>query len=181
MQNTLKVTDALELRPHKLEDAELLFNLVDKNRAYLRQWLPWLDGTLSPDDSRKFIEGCIAEAEKGAGLEFAIWKDNELVGCVGFHKMGNKERIADIGYWLSEDIQGQGIMTEAVKALINYGFKELNLNKIQIGCAVGNDKSCSIPHRLQFKHEGTFRDGEWLYDHYVDINYFGMLKREWKG
>ena len=84
-----------------------------------------------------------------------------------------------IGYWLGEEFQGKGIMTAASRILIHYAFDEFQLNRVEIRCAVGNTRSRAIPERLGFIQEGMIGDGEWLYDHYVDLIVYRMLAREW--
>jgi len=65
--------------------------------------------------------------------------------------------------------------------MVNLGFREFGLNRIEIRCATGNHRSCAIPKRLGFTREGVLRDAEWLYDHFLDLAVYGMLEREWKG
>lgn len=71
-------------------------------------------------------------------------------------------------------------MTKACKACIDYAFNELKLHRLEIRCAVENERSRAIPERLGFTNEGTIREAEWLYDHFVDHVVYGMLEREWK-
>jgi ribosomal-protein-serine acetyltransferase len=85
----------------------------------------------------------------------------------------------EIGYWLAAPFQGRGIMTRACRAMVAYAFDTLRLQKVVIRCALGNTRSCAIPQRLGFKHEGIARQAEWLYDHFVDLNLFGMLASNW--
>lgn len=89
-------------------------------------------------------------------------------------------RNAMIGYWIAGDYQGKGIMTRACTALISYAFETLRLHRIDIRCATGNAKSCAIPRRLGFSYEGILREAKWLYDHFVDLNVYSMLDREWR-
>ncbi len=63
--------------------------------------------------------------------------------------------------------------------LTNYAFRQLNMNKVEIRAASGNRKSQRVPMKLGFTNEGTIRQAEWLYDHYVDHVVFGMLASEW--
>jgi ribosomal-protein-serine acetyltransferase len=70
-------------------------------------------------------------------------------------------------------------MTKACRFLVDYAFAELKLNRVEIRCATGNHKSRAIPERLGFKLEGTVRQAEWLYDHFVDHALYGMLASEW--
>ena len=104
----------------------------------------------------------------------------QWVGSVGFHYWDKKNRKDTIGYWLAEGFQGKGIMTDAVKALMKYGFETMNLNRIEILCAVENNKSRAIPERLGFKNEGISRENEWLYDHFIDAVAYSLLASEWK-
>ena len=63
--------------------------------------------------------------------------------------------------------------------MITYAFDVYGLNKVEIHCATENRRSCAIPERLGFKQEGVLRQGEWLYDHFVDLAVYGLLASEW--
>lgn len=167
-----------ELRTLETTDADELFALVDANRAYLREWLPWVDGTRGPSDSREFIEATQAQAAANRGFQAGIFHDGRLAGLVGFHPLDWTNRRATIGYWLAADAQGHGLMTRAVEAVVTHAFEIWGMNKVEIRAAVGNHKSRAIPQRLGFVEEGVLRDAEWLYDHYVDLVSYGQLARE---
>lgn len=180
MNFVIPVRENLELRFRTEADAEACFLLVDKNRNYLRQWLPWVDATITVDDTRAYIQSCISNSEKEESFDFGVWYDSQWIGSIGFHYWDKKNRKDTIGYWLAEDFQGKGIMTDAVKALIKYGFEQMNLNRIEILCAVQNMKSRAIPERLGFTNEGVCRQNEWLYDHFIDAVAYSLLASEWK-
>ena len=179
MNFTIPVRKGLELRRRVEADAEAVFQIIDKNRKHLKQWLPWLDDSKTVEDLRQYIQNDITEFKKKEGCDFGIWYEGQWIGGIGFSSFGTKNRKTSIGYWLSEDFQGKGIMTDSVRALVNYGFEQLNLNRIVIRCAVENTKSRAIPIRLGFKEEGVLRQSEWLYDHFVDLVVYGLLKDEW--
>lgn len=174
----INVNENLILRTFKLEDADRLFYLVDSSRLQLREWLPWVDNTKSPDDSRKFIETVIEEFKNGKTIELGIFYKEELVGVVATHAINKSNRHTSLGYWLATEYNGKGIMTESVKALLNYLFTEKNLHRIVIKAATGNNRSRAIPEKLGFKAEGVERDGEWLYDHFVDLQVYSLLEEE---
>ncbi|MGE7673767.1 GNAT family N-acetyltransferase [Lysinibacillus sp. NPDC094403] len=176
----ITINSELSLRTIELEDANAVFALTDTSRVYLREWLPWLDFTKEVADTTAYIEGCIKGYEAKSSLSLVIIFRNEIVGIAGFNTINHSNKIAAIGYWLSEGAQGHGIMTKTVQALLQYAFEDLQLNKIEIRAAVGNAKSRAIPERLGFTKEGTIRAAEWLYDHYVDHVAYGMLASEWK-
>jgi len=71
-------------------------------------------------------------------------------------------------------------VTNSMKALIDFAFNYLKLNRIEVRVAVGNIRSRTIPKVLGFHEEGRLRDAEWLYDHYVDQVVYGLTATEWK-
>lgn len=168
--------DKIKLRFLKLKNAQALYSLVEKNRNYLRQWLQWLDETKSVEDTKKFIINTQKKFTSGEAVYFGIWYKNKLVGTIGFIYIHQINRKASIGYWLDQKHQGLGIITTACKLLIDYGFEQRNLNRVEISCAAENKKSCNVAERLGFKQEGYFRKSQWLYDHFVDHKFFALLK-----
>jgi ribosomal-protein-serine acetyltransferase len=163
------------------QDAEELFSLTDSNRAYLREWLPWVDFTKDVEDTKSFIEMTMKQFASNNGFQTGIWYKGQLAGVIGFHNLDWSNRKTSIGYWLGEQFQGHGLMTKACIAYLNHAFTELNLNRVEIRCAVENKKSRAIPERLGFKNEGIVRESEWLYDHFVDHVVYGMLSKDWQG
>ncbi|MBA2871009.1 RimJ/RimL family protein N-acetyltransferase [Anoxybacillus calidus] len=92
--------------------------------------------------------------------------------------IGQTARQASVNY-ITEEAQGKGIVTKSVKAILDYVFRELGLNRVEIRCGVHNKKSRAIPERLGFVQEGIIRDGEWLYDHFHDLVVYSMLAKDW--
>jgi ribosomal-protein-serine acetyltransferase len=184
----LSVGDRYQLRLLQHQDAAELFALTDANRAYLRRWLPWLDAIEHIDDTQKFIGSTKQQFAEGIGLAAAIrdlgGEEDRLlnpvmVGLIGFNRIETQNRIAYIGYWLAAAYQGRGIMTAACRSLIDYAFGTMDLNRIVITCASENKSSRAIPQRLGFRHEGTARDAEWLYDRFINHEIYALLQREW--
>lgn len=162
------------------EHAEELFALSDGNRTLLRRWLPWLDNCRTPADTRAYIKTALAQFTEGKGFNAGIWVDQRLVGVIGHHSIDWPNRITTLGYWLTEPYQGRGIMTAACRTVIGHAFDTLKLNKVVIKCATDNIRSRAVPQRLGFVHEGRLRDAAWLYDHFIDLEVYGCLQREWK-
>jgi ribosomal-protein-serine acetyltransferase len=175
-----RLNDRLSLRQLALNDTEELFAVVDRNRAYLRRWLPWLDRTHSPADTRAFLEGALRQSDNNQSFQAAILCGERMAGVIGYHRIDWTNRHTSLGYWLAEEFQGHGFMTASCRALVDHAFAALNLNRITIACATGNTRSRAIPQRLGFVHEGTLRDAEWLYDQYIDHEVYSQLQREWQ-
>ena len=160
---------------------EELYELIDSNREHLRQWLLWVDKRQSPKDLEPIIPIWIRNYADNNGFDAGIRYRGDLVGMIGLHYIDWKTKSTSIGYLLSEDAQGKGIITRAVSSLLNYLFEAMELNRVEIQCAVNNSKSIGIPERLGFTKEGITRDGQWLYDHYEDIVTYSLLKKDWMG
>jgi ribosomal-protein-serine acetyltransferase len=175
-----RIAPGISMETLEEEDSEPLFAVVDANRAYLRRWLPWLDGNQSPSDTLAFIQSVRRDASNYSGFATAIRVDQQIAGVAGFHAMDWNNRTVSMGYWLAESYQGRGIMTRSSRALIDLAFAALNLNRITIACAVENTRSRAIPERLGLKHEGVLRDAEWLYTRFVDHAIYSLLQREWQ-
>jgi ribosomal-protein-serine acetyltransferase len=160
--------------------AEELFHLTQVNREHLREWLPWVDGVSTVEDTRAFIQTAQKQFCENGAFQNVILLRGQAVGAIGFHRIDLANRSVSIGYWLDKEHQGQGIMTASCRACISHAFTELKLNRVEIRCAVENRKSRAIPERLGFRFEGTLREAQWLYDHFVDHALYGLLAREWR-
>jgi ribosomal-protein-serine acetyltransferase len=174
------VTEELQLRVLEVRHADEIFAVVDRNRAHLRRWLPWVDGDRSPEDSRKFCEKAIGQYAANDGFHAGMWAKGNFIGVIGFHRIDWANRKTTLGYWLDKSAEGRGWMTASCRAMVDHALLELNLNRVEIRCATQNPKSLAIPRRLGFSLEGTVRQAEWLYDHFVDHEIYGMLKEQWE-
>jgi ribosomal-protein-serine acetyltransferase len=175
----LPVDESLELRQIAEDDAVELTALIDRNRKHLRQWLPWLDRNIDIEDTARFIGRSLEQALDNNGLTFGIVFRNSLAGVIGQIYVDSAGNETELGYWLDARHQGRGIVTRAAACLVDYAFEEQNCERVIMHCAVGNTKSRAIPERLGFVKEGILPDAEWLYDHYVDLVVYSVLKAAW--
>jgi len=173
------VAPGLELRQFQLADAALLFSVVDRDRARLREWLPWVDRTHSPADIRLFIEASLEQWNTGHGPNSGVWLDGALIGALGCHRFDLDNRNCSIGYWIEAGHQGQGIITRCAAALIDYLFSEAALHRVEIRCGTGNHRSCAVPQRLGFTREGVLNEAEWVNTRWIDLVVWSMLHRNW--
>ena len=175
-----EIQDGVYLRLLEERHAPLAFAAVDRDRTYLREWLPWVDLTTEVGYTANFIKISLEQFACNDGLSAGIWRGDEFIGGIGTHRIDWLNRRVEIGYWLASRFQGRGIITAACRVLIDHAFDEWKLNRVEIHCATGNEKSCAIPKRLGFVFEGVLREAQLLNGEYVDINIYGMLCREWK-
>ncbi len=174
----LNIAEHTILKPLSLDDASHMFRLIDEERDYLRQWLPFVDMTQAEQHTQDYIE--LSLGMEGAP-QFAIYAQERFVGLVGFKDNDADNRKIEIGYWLSMAAQGQGIVTSAVDALLGFAFNTMAFNRVQIKVAVNNHKSRKIPEKLGFSLEGIEREGELLVDHiFTDLAIYSLLKSEYQ-
>jgi len=98
-----------------------------------------------------------------------------IAGCAGFALIEPPARVGVVGYWLAEEHEGRGLVTRAVSALIDHGFSELNLHRVEIRAATNNARSRAVPERLGFTQEGVLREADVVGDEYVDLVVYGLL------
>ena len=158
--------------------AEELFELTDRNREFLQQWLPWLDRIKAASDTKDFIEAQLLRFQQGEALHVTIFYRQKIAGVVGYNEIDRDNNIGHLGYWLASEYNSKGIMTKSVRELIEIGFDYYKLNRIDIRCAEGNSRSRAIPERLGFKNEGVIRQAEKLTNRYVDHVVYGLLKED---
>ncbi len=148
--------------------ADELFVLIDNDREFLKQWLPWLDTAKRPADTREFLLLELAKFHTFEALHETIFYKDKIAGVLSYNKIDRENRVGHIGYWLGEAFNGKGIMTLAVRDLISLGFERYSLQKVDIRCAPKNFPSRAIPERLGFRNDRIIANAENLYGSYVD-------------
>ena len=144
-------------------DAEELFMLVDENRAYLRKWLPWLDYNKTVDDTREFIKTSLRDYAEQRSMIHVVEDEGRICGVCGFNSINRTIKAGFIGYWVSQQSHGKGLISKACGYLETLGFDGLGLNKIEIHIAQENAPSRAVAERLNYQNTGIILDAEWLY------------------
>jgi len=119
--------------------------------------------------------------ELGRGVTLAVTRRDEpdrLLGTVSLRRYA-RDRRAELGYWLAVPAWGQGIATEAVRALVDFGFRELVLARIYAQVIAGNQASMRVLEKLGMVHEGTKRQHVRKGHRLHDVVLYGLLRGEW--
>ena len=138
-----------------------------------------MENTREQDDQRGFIRRVRKNFVNRTSLETGIWVDGRRTGTIAFHTANWEKRSTQIGYWISADAQGQGLITRCCTALLDYAFNKGDFDKVEIHVARENRKSRAIPERLGFEEERIEEKTEWLYDSFVDHVVYGMAADNW--
>lgn len=158
------------------EHAPVVFETVDRNRERLRRWLPWVDDSRGPADTRAFIEETIAT--QGREFAYGMYVDDAFVGAIGLH-MDPERRSAMIGYWLDEEHEGRGLVTNAARALTEVAFRDLSMHRVWLSADPENTRSCAVAERLGFRREGVHREDQLVHGRFRDSVVYAVLVDEW--
>lgn len=177
---SIRVDERTQLRLLESRHAEVYFAVVERNRDYLYEWTDVKAYEGSLETLRDFIKRMLLNFVNGQGYHLGIWYEEELIGTIDYANLDWRSRKVELGFWIDAAMQRKGIMTKVCQTLIRHAFEELELNKVEITCATGNQRSRAMAERLGFALEGIHRQGDWQHDHYDDVAYYGLLVDEWK-
>ena len=171
-------TPRLRLRRLCLEDARDVF-------AYARdpQMTPFVfwEPHRSLDDTREFLERTLKGYAGGAPPTWGIQhlKHGVIIGACAYHEVSFLNERAEIGYALARKYWGLGLMTEAVRVMLDYGFNNLQLNRIEARCDVENIASWRVMEKVDMKFEGVLRQNIILHGRPRDAKMYAILREEW--
>ena len=118
--------------------------------------------------------------ENKEGIRWAITRkgDNRALGTCGFHNSKPEHFRVEMGYELGKEYWGQGIMTEALTAILDYGFKHMDYNRVEAFVNYGNMRSTGILEKLGFQREGILREYEYNRGKFVNQYCYSLLKSD---
>ncbi len=171
-------TARLLLRPLRESDADALMDIFSDHKV-MRHW------STTPWESIEQAHAAIARQLKvmaaGEHLKFGLERreDGALIGVIGLEIMAQCRR-AEVGYAMAPHAWGKAYMGEALRALLNYGFTELKLNRVWADVDPRNEASVKILERLGFAKEGYLREHWIVGDEISDTVLYGLLHRDWR-
>ena len=179
MEQPVLTTNRLTLRPFSESDATAVQTLAG-DRAIadttLRIPHPYEDGM-----AEQWIAEHPSQFESGVLTVFAVERtaDAELVGAISL-TVDRDLRKAELGYWVGKPFWNKGYCTEAAGRMIEYGFEELELNRIAAHHLVRNPASGKVLQKIGMHHEGTLREATIKWDRFEDLELYSLLRREWQ-
>lgn len=171
-------TNRLCLRQIQPEDAEALFaNRSDPEAMEFFGEEPYQ----SVEEAHTVIQETQVHYDQRKALFWGITSRDKdtIIGSCMFLQFGPHFHYAEIGYELQRAYWRQGIMTEAVSAVLDYGFTGLNLHRIEASTDAANTSSKNLLLKLGFTYEGILRQRYFFRETFLDEHRFGLLKDEW--
>jgi ribosomal-protein-serine acetyltransferase len=174
----LPIAEGAYLRHWNESESEALTAVIAANREHLMRWLPWAEAH-GFEDSVDYLRRKRLQVEANDGFEGTIELDGRIVGVAGFHAIDWVNRSTSIGYWLTADTQGRGLMSAAVRALLDHAFGVWGLHRVVIEVVVDNERSQAIPERLGFRQEAVLREAKLIRGRYEDAYLYAMVASDW--
>lgn len=196
----LTIDQEISVRTLHPDDSNELFELLELNRSRLRPWIhpSALPGTLAA--ARKYTIECFFGSlddpflameiypdyfeevipyfpPDHPPLEMGIWVKSRLAGVVTLSFLSDS--AAEFGYWITKEMEGQGIVTRCVGALMDYAIGHLQVERFVIGCAVNNSRSRAVPERLGFGLHTTIPNGEVVGELIYDRVIYEIYSKVW--
>lgn len=172
-------TERLVLREIVPADAEDLFHIFSDEET-MRYWscLPYT----SVDQAHRLIEGLAKVRLAGAGINWAITLrgDERLIGKCGYNEWSKAHRRGDVSYIVAREKRGMGVVSEALGAMLDYGFDHMNLHSVEAGVTPGNEASTRMLQRLGFRLEGHLRENFLTDRGFVDSLIYSILRSDWE-
>ncbi|MBP7460451.1 MAG: GNAT family N-acetyltransferase [Candidatus Delongbacteria bacterium] len=170
-------TERLVLRQLTSDDAPDIFRLRSDDRV-----MRFLDRPLARtmEDAGQFIEKIRERLLTNDGITWAITQKphDSLIGTIGFHTIFKEHFRAEIGYLLHPDYQGQGLMQEALSAVLSYGFQALHLHSVEANVNPNNLASVKLLERNHFVREAYFRENYYYNGRFLDTAIYSLIHRE---
>lgn len=166
-----------KIRKWKLSDAAALAAVISNKKILdnLRDGLPY---PYTEKDGEDYISEMLS-ANEDETFAFAITVDNKVIGSIGVFRQENIHRqTAELGYYISEEYWGKGIMTEAVKQICEHVFGNSDIIRIYAEPFVHNTASCRVLEKAGFQCEGTLRNNAVKNGVVIDMKMYSILKAE---
>lgn len=170
-------TERLLLRRLRADDADALFAIFGDERVAAQTDVPTFT---SPDDAAKVVTWADGVYAARTGLRWGIvWRDDgTLVGTCGFHLLDRRSARAELGYDLAHAYWRRGIMREALRCILPFGFATFDLNRVQAMVHPGNEASAGLLRAMGFSEEGTLRQYTYFRGAFQDQRCFALLRAD---
>lgn len=172
-------TNRLNLRAMRMSDARDIYEYsCDPQVARHVLW----EAHQNIHQTRAYIRYVLRQYRAGIPSSFCIeLKDTgKVIGTIGFMWVSNENRSAEVGYSLSRSYWNKGIMTEALREIMRFGFETLNLNRIEAQHECDNPASGKVMEHVGMLREGTLRQRLYNKSRFVDVELYAILRDEWR-
>ncbi|WP_130798508.1 GNAT family N-acetyltransferase [Streptomyces otsuchiensis] len=172
--------EGAELRPLEPWRAEEFLNHIDRGREYIGRHVGLPDVAADLTSARAFLQRYADKAAADAGRLDGIWLDGTLVGGVLFRTMDIAAGTAEAGCWLEPAAVGRGLVTRAVRVIIDWAVEERGVHRVEWIASSANEPSIAVARRLGMTREGVLRESYAYRGERQDMEVWSVLAPEWR-
>ncbi|WP_141580855.1 GNAT family N-acetyltransferase [Actinomadura sp. WMMA1423] len=169
-----------ELRPLEPWQAAEFAEYTDRVREDIEQYIPWARAVVDEETARAFLQAYAERQARDEGRIYGIWVDGVLEGGTLFRTFNPAQGVCEVGVWLSAGARGRGLITTAVRVMIDWAFGVRGMHRVEWLCDPRNAASAAVAERLGMTCEGVMRQAFVLHGDRRDVQVWAVLGEEWK-
>ncbi|XLZ71017.1 GNAT family N-acetyltransferase [Massilia sp. SR12] len=177
MESSPLTFEGLVLRPFHSADAPAFVTAVLESTDTVGRWMPWCKNTYSEREALEWFAVCEAAHSAGSAFDFGVFCQDtgEFLGGAGLNQIMQQHRFCNLGYWVRQSRQRQGIASRCLKALALHAFEKLLLHRVEIVVAVGNHASEALAVKAGALRECIARNRLYIHDQSVSAHVFSLV------
>ncbi|SEH01863.1 Protein N-acetyltransferase, RimJ/RimL family [Nonomuraea solani] len=172
--------DGAELRPLEPRHAGELLAHIDRGREFIGRYVGLPDVVTDLESSRAWLRSYADKAATDTGRLYGIWTDGELVGGVLFRTMDVEHGSAEAGCWLEPSAVGKGLVTRAIRVIIDWAIRDRGIHRVEWHAAAANEASVAVARRLGMTRDGVLRESYLHKGTRLDMEIWSVLAPEWQ-
>ncbi|QIZ50903.1 N-acetyltransferase [Dickeya zeae] len=171
------LTERLSLRPIMPSDAVALFDAIRESIESVGRWLPWCVPDYDLPMAQSWITFCEQLRREGTAFDLVITDrtTGDLLGSIAINNISKAYRLGNIGYWVRQSAQGQGVVPEALREVVPFGFGTLGLTRLEIIAAEENHASRQVAKKIGAHFEGLLRNRIIIHDQPVTAALYSLI------
>ncbi|MCO4198114.1 GNAT family N-acetyltransferase [Aeromonas hydrophila] len=168
---------SLIIRPFEPGDADEFVRAAHESIETVGKWMSWCSRSFTRESALEWFASCDQDRAAGRAFDMGIFcaTTGQLLGGAGINQLSPHHRYGNIGYWVRQSRQGQGIARQAVALLRDFGFQQLGLFRLEIVMGVGNSASEAVAIAAGATFECRARNRIFLHGQPIDAHIYSLV------
>lgn len=176
---SIELTEDAELRPLEPWQAAEFLAHMDRARATVDPWIPWASVSTDLASATATLQRYADNTARDTQRLYGIWLDGTLVGGTMFVAFDARSGNCEVGCWLEPAATGRGLITRAVRVLIDWAIKTRGMHRVEWHCNPANTDSSNVARRLGMTREALLRQSYPWQGVRNDTEIWAVLATEW--
>jgi ribosomal-protein-serine acetyltransferase len=172
--------DGAELRPLEPWHAEEFLAHLDRGREFINRYVPFGEQALDAEGARELLQRHADRRAADTGSLHGLWLEGTLVGGVLFLNVDAAQGTCEVGCWLEPAAAGRGLVTRAMRVLLDFAVEERGMHRVEWVAAAENEASLKVARRLGMRRDGVRRQSFLHHGRRLDVEVWSILAPEWR-